>query len=290
LERSLIPIFTLSGTGNTLAFSDKMAEAFKVRGSDAAVIAITRAAAADSATGAPLIGFAAPVYCFGVSRLVTDFIRKLPGTTGGKAFICLNGGSGDDFLNRNAWRSVERALGKKGYQVPYVRILTMPSNWAWPFPDPLNKLLLDASLKKAVRSVDEILRGVQRRPEPSVIMRLFGPLTSFFGNGIGAKMFGRFLKADENCTRCGVCAKECPSGNITRYDHGIRFGWNCIWCMKCIYNCPAGAIRPRHAKFCVFKKPYSAARVLADTSAAELTPEESVTYRDILPYINDIER
>lgn len=286
---SSVPIFTLSGTGNTLAFSNKMAEAFNAHGSDAAVISITHAADAEAATTARLIGIAAPIYCFGVSKIVLDFIHKLPEGSGKKAFICINGGSGDDFLNRNAWRSIERALVSKGYDIPYIRILTMPSNWAWPYTGSINKVLLDASLKKAEHSVDEIVRGVKRRPKPSMIIRALSPAVDFFGNRIGAKMFGRFLKADKNCTLCGKCTRECPAGNIARIGDQIRFGWKCIWCMKCVYHCPAGAIRARHVKFCVFKKPYSAKAVLADTSKTELTAKETEKFRGFIAYVKNIE-
>ncbi len=50
--------------------------------------------------------------------------------------------------------------------------------------------------------------------------------------------------ADENCDRCGVCARICPVGNI-KIDDG-RVLWvnkSCAGCMACFHWCPKGAVQ-----------------------------------------------
>ena len=47
--------------------------------------------------------------------------------------------------------------------------------------------------------------------------------------------------ADETCTKCGACARQCPLGAIplddpSRTDHDL-----CINCMRCVETCPAGS-------------------------------------------------
>ena len=45
------------------------------------------------------------------------------------------------------------------------------------------------------------------------------------------------------CTRCGLCARECPANNIT-LDGGSLPRWHgkCTMCLSCIHRCPVRAI------------------------------------------------
>ena len=45
----------------------------------------------------------------------------------------------------------------------------------------------------------------------------------------------------EKCTACGVCAKVCPTENITIAETAIH-GNNCEQCFGCLHWCPEGAI------------------------------------------------
>ena len=51
------------------------------------------------------------------------------------------------------------------------------------------------------------------------------------------------LHADDTCTRCGLCARICPAGNITVTQQETVFGNRCILCMRCLHHCPAQAIQ-----------------------------------------------
>ena len=54
-----------------------------------------------------------------------------------------------------------------------------------------------------------------------------------------------FLKAkpktvEEKCTKCGICAKNCPMGSIDMANPSIVSGI-CIKCQSCVKKCPTGA-------------------------------------------------
>ncbi|MHA1112848.1 MAG: EFR1 family ferrodoxin, partial [Promethearchaeota archaeon] len=57
------------------------------------------------------------------------------------------------------------------------------------------------------------------------------------------KKFKSLYRADENCTRCGLCATVCPVNNITLTADGVGFGDKCILCLRCIHQCPVEAIQ-----------------------------------------------
>lgn len=54
----------------------------------------------------------------------------------------------------------------------------------------------------------------------------------------------RYFRATPACTSCGLCAKQCPLGDIAlsadcpTWQHG-----NCTGCLRCYHKCPQHAIR-----------------------------------------------
>lgn len=45
-------------------------------------------------------------------------------------------------------------------------------------------------------------------------------------------------KADESCTKCGICAEKCPVKAIDSNDPSATDDTKCIACMRCIAICP----------------------------------------------------
>jgi flavodoxin/Pyruvate/2-oxoacid:ferredoxin oxidoreductase delta subunit len=86
-------------------------------------------------------------------------------------------------------------------------------------------------------------------------------------------VYSRAFRADSNCTRCGLCIRKCPVGNITAGPNGEPH-WHseCLLCATCELVCPQDAVRSPFdwfisAPFAAYnirkaiKKPYPHAKV-----------------------------
>ena len=86
----------------------------------------------------------------------------------------------------------------------------------------------------AKREIIDVVEGPWRRLKS----RLIYPLFRRFAMSDKA-----FAANADVCTRCGLCARECPANNIT-LDGGSLPRWhgNCTMCLSCIHRCPVRAI------------------------------------------------
>jgi MinD superfamily P-loop ATPase len=52
---------------------------------------------------------------------------------------------------------------------------------------------------------------------------------------------------NDQCTKCGICAKVCPAKNITVSDK-LCFSDHCESCLACVHLCPQNAIHLKNEK------------------------------------------
>ena len=182
-----------------------------------------------------------PVYAADVPGTVARWLSALPKRTHGTAAVVSVSGGGEVSPNTACRVRSIRRLTRKGYAVISEYMLCMPSNFIIPTPDDLAIKLLRVLPEKCARIAAEIAAGTKRRKQPRFLDRVL--LLLFSAEKVGAKFFGKMLKAETSCNGCGLCARQCPSGNIRMQNGKPKFGWKCVLCMRCLYACPQHAIR-----------------------------------------------
>ncbi len=235
-----------SGTGNSLRVTDICGTHFKSEGYDPIMSTITEDGK-DDYPGADLIGFVFPVYAFGLPRICTRFLKRMPKAGGGKrAFLLVTAGAADE--SGFALINGRKILGKKGYDVIYTDVIEMPSNWTT-FDNPPAKdqarLILDKGEKRALEIAADISGAKNYHhkfnvPKRMGYSRLLVEYTSFHYFGIG--QMWKMFRVDSSCDACGTCEKVCPTNSIALVDENPCWSATCEQCMRCVNFCHKQAI------------------------------------------------
>jgi flavodoxin/ferredoxin len=258
-----IGIYVFSGTGNTLIAAELLAGSFRGAGADADVIKIenhTKNKSVPNLSKYDMIGIGYAVHAFDAPRPAYDFMRALPESPGKRLFLFKS--AGDFFWNGGSSSKVRSTLAKKGFDVFHETLFVMPANVFMRYPDPVIKNLYTIAEKTAGKSAGEILSGARSLAKNGIFKRIFTRLFSD-GESFGVKRLGRHMKVSSECNMCGVCWRDCPTGNITQGEARPIFDKTCCLCMRCIHHCPKYAITPL-LKFFRLKVPYNLKKIAAD--------------------------
>ena len=203
-----------------------------------------------------MLGFVLPIYGFGSPRIAKAYVDALP-RNNAKVFIIRTGCS-NGWINKSASISLMHQLRKKWYDVFYDRILIVSSNWLLDMEEDVVKRLYEVTRdKKIPHIVKEITEETRRRHHRDFFREVLVSVIHFFEEQVGARLFGRSLWANKKCTKCRLCEKRCPVGNINFETGSFRAGWQCIWCMKCVYSCPENAIHSRGLDIVQFRNGFN---------------------------------
>lgn len=254
-----IGIFYFSGTGNTELVSKLLVSAFERRQTKVELIKIEDIIHKKEKFDPDkydFIGIGHPVLAFDATAVVYRFAKLLPEINWKRTFV-FKVAADSLFINNGASKSVIGILEEKGYKVFHDSIFVMPCNFLVKFDDRLVKQLYEVAVKKVERISEEILSEKPVMLKLNIILRGLCKLAYYCEEKIGARIFGKGLKASKACIKCKKCIRDCPTKNVSYENNQIKFSSKCIWCMKCIYSCPKGAITASRLKGCVLKDGYN---------------------------------
>lgn len=207
-----------------------------------------RQGAPPSPSGYDLFGVGTPVYFYRLPFNVDDYLRHLPPINAKPVFGFLLYGT----YHFEAPEMLRRALaGKGGREVGlyrsrgddlYISYLKHGYRFSAGHPD-VGELL---AAEMFGRQVAARAAGARYDPPPAeapapAIYRFerFATNRHFVRH-----LYSRCFRLDKRkCTRCGICQKGCPTGNIGETAAGYpKWGRDCILCLMCEEKCPREAI------------------------------------------------
>lgn len=280
-EMKKVIIYCFSGTGNTKKVCGMLADELKNYEYETEIFSITYDAYKKKVFPDPneydVIGLAYPGHAFNAPELFNKFVKRLPKAKNGQqAFIIKT--SGEPFaVNNSASQSARRSLRKKGYNFTYEKHYLMPYNIMFRYPNGLAKQMYLYSEQMAKVSAKAIVDGKKewlKQTCGSVIMCFLGKIEWF-----GAWFNGLFYHVNKKlCTKCGLCAKECPAHNITITEKGkFKFGAHCTMCCRCTMNCPQNAVRMGMMDSWRVNKPYPFKQLVEDKELSANYVNEKTT-------------
>lgn len=198
------------------------------------------------------LGFVFPVYSWGVTPLVTQYIRSLNGVfirRAAEAHIWMVATCGDDVAY--APEMLKDALADVGLHLSSGWSLQMPNTYVLlPGFDVDSKDVEDRKLQEAERRIERIAQKISSRvPQESYVRggmpwiksKVVFPL--FVKMGISPSRW----HAGDSCVGCGRCAAICPMSNIemrnTEEGRMPEWGKECISCLACYHVCPRHAVQ-----------------------------------------------
>lgn len=140
-----------------------------------------------------------------------------------------------------------RTLERFGARVEFAEHINMPNNLA---DCKMFKIRNDAALRKTMAKADrridafaaKILQGRPSRRGFNVLSHAVGYFCQRRWWRKGESQKRKQLKISSLCSGCGLCAENCPVGNIRIENGKARAAGNCALCYRCINLCPRRAI------------------------------------------------
>jgi ferredoxin len=190
------------------------------------------------------IGLVFPVYAFQIPKIVREFLRQ---ATLQAPYLFAVGTYGN--YAGQAMANFQRYATQCGFHFQYANALLMVDNY-------LNLFDIDKQIQKLPsKHIEENLRKIKQdvenrveyTPDNSLVTQVLNLLVKPEVAKIDGGEADRQFRVNQDCIRCGVCAKVCPCGNITVTDH-VAFSHHCLSCYACLHACPRNALHLKHER------------------------------------------
>ena len=229
-------IFYFTSTGNCLAVAKKLG---------GQLVSIPQAIhSSELFYQDDVIGLVFPIYGFGMPRMVRQFLANVSWKAGYSFAIGTYGN-----LPGAAMMNVQKFAIKHGQRFDYAESLLMVDNYLPGFD------INDQIAKLPAKQVDDNLARIMTdiRSRKTLIAKAglgWRAFTAVIQSGEGLFMNGKQAQryiVNQDCTKCGICAKICPAENITVTD-SVAFKDQCEGCLGCVHLCPQNAIHMKNEK------------------------------------------
>ena len=237
-------IFYFSGTGNSKHVAEQLAAMLGER-----LVAIGEAVADGTYTFAlaegESVGWVFPTYSWGPAPIAADFASRVQLQGCGADTYCYMVTTCGDEVGETV-TMFAKSLGNIRLKAAFS--VQMPNNYILlPGFDVDDKALERSKVEASAARIKAVAEAIAAKRE--IIDVVVGPWRRLKSRLI-YPLFRRFAMSDKAfaanadvCTRCGLCARECPANNIT-LDGGSLPRWHgkCTMCLSCIHRCPVRAI------------------------------------------------
>lgn len=235
-------IYYFTGTGNSL----RAAQVIATQLGDTEIISMRCVPKDVPSMDAERIGFIFPVYHWTMPEHVIHFVERVK--LNPKAYIfavstpaMINGGCQDKLAELLQEKHCTLSYGEKVYSVAnYVAMYP-------PFPDP-KKRVPKTEVQLASIAQDIVQKKLRNHPHANAMTRWLAPrkMQKFIEH---CPSNDKYFSVWDDCISCGLCAKVCPSHNISFENGKPTFLHQCSQCMACISFCPKQAINfPKYTR------------------------------------------
>lgn len=190
-----------------------------------------------------IIAFCYPIYASNVPRIMREFVSKHVELLKYKKLIIFC----TQLMFSGDGARVFTDLLPEGYgKVIYAEHFNMPNNICNSGIFPVkNGEKTKKYIKTAQKKIDRICNDLQKG---KIKLRGFNKVSNIMGKGQGAywqeieEKNKSSVQVDEDCIKCGLCARLCPMKNLNLTTKEVVHNDNCILCYRCVNACPKKAI------------------------------------------------
>ena len=192
-----------------------------------------------------VVGIVCPVYAGEMPGMVRSFLAKTKIKKNYLFFIYTYG------MNKSvAELNAVSATQKAGLNLDYCNSVIMVDNYLPGFE--AQHQMDTVGEKKVDEQIDLIIQDIKARKRnvsPNNILKkaTVSVVHNTFAKALLKPTSAKSYIVNDNCIRCGICAKVCPANNIKVSDR-VYFSDHCEVCYACIHNCPKNAIHLKNER------------------------------------------